>query len=85
MKQMNYLMGVIKMNETFVRDVYCGESKSKDDIKGWIAFNISDEKLSQYNGRIIKVIINVIEDLGIENNKEKVNLTSLRWKNGKYS
>jgi len=60
-------------NEKFIEELYCGEVKTseinigeekKTKTEGWIAISLSDEKLVKYNGHLIKVKIEVIEDLG---------------------
>lgn len=54
----------------FQREVYCGGEISEHTIdavttrveKGWIAISIADEKLAKYNGKNIKVIIEVMDE-----------------------
>ena len=79
------------MNELFERDLYCGAVESvfakKDGTreeckKCWIAINISDEILAQYNGNKIKVRIEVIEDLGKD--KEKLIKVSKKKRRKKW-
>ena len=54
----------------FQKEVYCGDVSVEHTIdgvttrtdEGWIAINISDEKLAKYNGKNIKVTVEVMDN-----------------------
>jgi hypothetical protein len=54
----------------FQKEVYCGGVSVEHTIdgmttkveEGWIAINISDEELARYNGKNVKVIVEVMDE-----------------------